>query len=160
MTKIWVGPLAVYDCTNRHGNELERGIPLGMQYRDGSSCCFRESRSACAQGRSGSSPGFRPPCRSMSVVDPPPTHGPVMSGLPSWSLGTGPFLISKEARGVNSNEIGGRSLSLGVGAGRIKYEAVTPTTPAPTTMRAFFTETSSSPNRIKCRELQPQPKAL
>ena len=78
----------------------------------------------------------------MSVVDPPPTHGPVMSGLPSCNLGTGPFAISGAIFGVNSKAIAGSSLRLGVGAGRISSDAATPTMAATTTKRVFLTEAS------------------
>src|SRR5687768_11486109 len=38
----------------------------------------------------------------MSLFDPPPTHGPDRSGLPSCNRGTGPAAISGLATGVNS----------------------------------------------------------
>src|SRR6185503_8351847 len=45
---------------------------------------------------SGSSPGLRPPSRSMSATVPPPTHGPVRSIFPSGSRGIG-WLFSSES---------------------------------------------------------------
>ena len=78
----------------------------------------------------------------MSVVDPPPTDRPSQVRT-SCSLGTGPFAIPGAMAGVNSNAIGGRSLRLGVGAGRINSDAATPTMAALTMIMAFFTQASS-----------------
>src|SRR5687767_10469401 len=99
---MWPGPLAVKDCTKRHGYGFERGTLIGVQYRYGSSSSLRESRRALAHGSSGISPGFNPPSRSISSFEPPPTHGPEMSGVPSNSFGAGRDARSAGASGVNS----------------------------------------------------------
>src|SRR3990172_7001304 len=87
---MWVSPREVYVMANFHGYGFTRGTLIGRQVVYGSSSVFRESRSFCAHGSSGSSPGFSPPSRSMSAFEPPPTHGPVRSTLPSGSRAARP----------------------------------------------------------------------
>src|SRR5258705_13134648 len=77
-----------------------RGTLIGRQATYGSSCSLRPSLSVFIEGSSGSSPGFNPPSRSMSAFEPPPSQGPVKSGWPSASLGTGPFTRLSGSRGV------------------------------------------------------------
>src|SRR3954470_11490410 len=112
-------PFAVSDCTKRQGYGLTRGTLIGVQYRYGSFSSFRDSRSCFAHGSSGSSPGLSPPSFSISLLEPPPTHGPERSGWPSGNRGTGPLAIAGGASGVNSPDrrAGRRSCSEGaVGA--------------------------------------------
>src|SRR3989338_10591231 len=97
---MWVSPREVYVMANFHGYGFTRGTLIGRQVVYGSSSVFRESRSFCAHGSSGSSGGFSPPSRSMSAFDPPPTHGPVRSTRPSGSRGTGRSASASEIIGV------------------------------------------------------------
>src|SRR5918999_1438031 len=82
-------PFDVYDIANFHGYGFARGTPIGRHAVYGSISSLRWSRSSFAHGSSGSSPGFIPPSNSISTFDPAPTHGPVMSTLPSGSRGIG-----------------------------------------------------------------------
>src|SRR6476659_9791453 len=77
-----------------------RGTLIGRHATYGSSCSLRLSRSSFAHGRRGSSPGFRPPSRSMSALEPAPSHGPDRSGWPSGSRGTGPLTSLSATTGV------------------------------------------------------------
>src|SRR5919109_3684583 len=89
-----VSPVDWYSYTNFHGYGFTRGTLIGRHAVYGSSFSNRLSRSSFAHGRSGSSPALSPPSRSISPFDPPPTHGPVRSTLPSGSRGTGWLLAS------------------------------------------------------------------
>src|SRR5262249_28898056 len=80
--------------TNFQGYGLVRSTAIGRHAVYGSSFEFRLPLSSFAHGRSGSSPGLRPPSRSMSAIVPPPTHGPVRSMGPSGNRGTGWLLSS------------------------------------------------------------------
>src|SRR6266550_4906052 len=77
-----------------------RGTLIGVHETYGSSCSFRLSRSCLAHGSSGSSPGFSPPSRSMSALEPAPSHGPERSGWPSGMRGTGPLTSLSATSGV------------------------------------------------------------
>src|SRR5687767_15032015 len=87
-------PFDVYDIANFHGYGFTRGTLMGRHAVYGSSFATRLSRSSRAHGSSGSSPGFSPPSRSISALEPPPTHGPVRSTLPSGSRGMGRLVAS------------------------------------------------------------------
>src|SRR5262245_7303302 len=84
-----VSPFEVYDIANFQGYGFTRGTLIGRHAVYGSSFSSRLLISSFAHGSSGSSPAFNPPSRSMLPLEPPPTHGPVRSTLPSGSRGTG-----------------------------------------------------------------------
>src|ERR671925_1726244 len=111
-----VSPFAVYDIANFHGYGFTRGTPIGRHAVYGSSALLRLPRRSRAHGSSGSSPGFSPPSSSMSTFDPPPTHGPVKSTLPSGSRGIDRLVASASDTVGLGRKMNGTSPAAGPGA--------------------------------------------